>query len=173
MFDANAEDELWHNQERWNLKSWDFYENCGVHTLILEDGTKIHMLAERNYPLTKEILERMLSLRLVAGTASEDAYTLLRFIQNQIDEYGSHDGALAIPEQKATSKEISNPFMAASLNAYEKAAVVTAVTTAGAIDQSPNLTLQVTFKVPTCPEARGESVHSPTDQHHSPLQRAK
>ncbi|GJZ61580.1 hypothetical protein Tco_0617717, partial [Tanacetum coccineum] len=92
MFNANAEDELWQNQERWNLKSWDLYENCGVHTLILEDGTEIHMLAERKYPLTKETLERMLSLRLVAGTASEDAYTLLRFIQKQIDEYGSHDG---------------------------------------------------------------------------------
>ncbi|GJZ24476.1 hypothetical protein Tco_0561935 [Tanacetum coccineum] len=34
----------------------------------------------------------MLSLRLVAGTTSEDAYTLLRFIQKQINEYGSHDG---------------------------------------------------------------------------------
>ncbi|GKD87488.1 hypothetical protein Tco_1358642, partial [Tanacetum coccineum] len=75
------EDELWQNQERWNLKSWDFYENCGVHTLILEDGTEIHMLAERKYPLIKETLERMLSLRLVARAAGEDAYTLLRFIQ--------------------------------------------------------------------------------------------
>ncbi|GJT19677.1 putative ribonuclease H-like domain-containing protein [Tanacetum coccineum] len=92
MFNANAEDELWQNQERWNLKSWNLYENCGVHTLILEDGTEIHMLAERKYPLTKEILERMLSLRLVAGTASKDAYTLLRFIQKKINEYGSHDG---------------------------------------------------------------------------------
>ncbi|GJR27778.1 putative ribonuclease H-like domain-containing protein [Tanacetum coccineum] len=92
MFDANAEDELWQNQERWNLKSWDFYENYSIHTLILEDGIKIHMLAERKYPLTKETLDRMLSLRLVVGTASEDAYTLLRFIQKQIDEYGSHDG---------------------------------------------------------------------------------
>ncbi|GJY89400.1 hypothetical protein Tco_0504596 [Tanacetum coccineum] len=45
------EDELWQNQERWNFKSWDFYENCGVHTLILEDGTEIHMLAERNKEL--------------------------------------------------------------------------------------------------------------------------
>ncbi|GJU46017.1 hypothetical protein Tco_1203283 [Tanacetum coccineum] len=106
MFDANAEDELWQNQERWNLKSWDLYENCGVHTLILEDGTEIHMLAERKYPLTKETLERMLSLRLVVGTASEDAYTLLRFIQKQIDEYGSHDGALAIPEQTTTDAEM-------------------------------------------------------------------
>ncbi|GJV29414.1 hypothetical protein Tco_1385862 [Tanacetum coccineum] len=92
MFDANAEDELWHNQEKWNLKSWDLYENCSVHTLILEDGTEIHMLAERKSPLIKETLEKMLSLMLVAKTASEDAYTLLRFIQKQIHKYGSHDG---------------------------------------------------------------------------------
>ncbi|GKF51537.1 hypothetical protein Tco_0148004, partial [Tanacetum coccineum] len=57
----------------------------------------------------------MLSLRLVAGTTSKDAYHLLRFIQKQIDEYGSHDRALTIPEQTATDKEISNPFMAGSL----------------------------------------------------------
>ncbi|GKB96475.1 hypothetical protein Tco_0982612 [Tanacetum coccineum] len=94
MFDANAEDELWQNQERWILKSWDLYENCGIHTLILEDGTEIHMLVERKYPLTKETLKRMLSLKLVTRTASEYAYTLLRFIQKQIDEYGIHDGDL-------------------------------------------------------------------------------
>ncbi|GJZ34971.1 hypothetical protein Tco_0580788, partial [Tanacetum coccineum] len=35
-----------------------------------------------------EVLEK----RLVAGIASEDAYTLLRFIQKQINEYESHDG---------------------------------------------------------------------------------
>ncbi|GJS24476.1 putative ribonuclease H-like domain-containing protein [Tanacetum coccineum] len=125
MFDVNAEDEVWQSQERWNLKSWDLYKNYGVYTLILEDGTKIHMLAERKYPLTKETLKRMLSLRLVARTASEDACNLLRFIQKQIDEYGSHNGdiknwlvkskqllelsspkqmalALAIPEQTTT-----------------------------------------------------------------------
>ncbi|GJT16984.1 hypothetical protein Tco_0875690 [Tanacetum coccineum] len=61
MFDVNAEDKLWQNQER-------------------------------KYPLTKETLERMLSLRLVARTSSEDAYTLLRFIQKHIDEHGRHDG---------------------------------------------------------------------------------
>ncbi|GJS83983.1 putative ribonuclease H-like domain-containing protein [Tanacetum coccineum] len=74
------------------------------------------------YPLTKETLERMLSLRLVAGTASEDAYTLLRFIQKQIDEYGSHDGAMTKindveanleqfkSETLAWQKETSNRF---------------------------------------------------------------
>ncbi|GJX17262.1 hypothetical protein Tco_0218094 [Tanacetum coccineum] len=64
MFDANVEDELWQNQERWNLKSWDFYENCGVHTLILE---------------------------LIDESASDGAYKMLRFIQKQIDEFGSYD----------------------------------------------------------------------------------
>ncbi|GJW90950.1 ribonuclease H-like domain-containing protein [Tanacetum coccineum] len=131
MFDANAEDELWQNKKRWNLKSWDFYENCRVHTLILEDGIEIHMLAERKYPLTKETLEKMMSLKLVVESASDGAYNLLRSIQKQIDEYGSYDGniknckelaslkqtalALAIPEKMATGKETSNPFMAGSL----------------------------------------------------------
>ncbi|GJV75549.1 hypothetical protein Tco_1507133 [Tanacetum coccineum] len=91
MFDANAKDELWQIQERWNLKSWDFYENCRVHTLILEEGTEIHMLAERKYPLTKETLEKMKSLKLVVESASDGAYNLLRSIQKQIDESGSYD----------------------------------------------------------------------------------
>ncbi|GJS92693.1 hypothetical protein Tco_0799661 [Tanacetum coccineum] len=76
-----------------NLKSWDFYENCGVHTLIPEDGTEIHMLADRKYPLTKETLEKMMSLKLVAESASDSAYDLLRFIQKQIDDSGSYDGS--------------------------------------------------------------------------------
>ncbi|GJZ51806.1 putative reverse transcriptase domain-containing protein [Tanacetum coccineum] len=79
-------DELWKNQEDWILKSWNLYENCGVHILMLEDGTEFHMLAERKYPLTKETLEKMLVLRLTAESESEAAFDLLRFIQKQIDE---------------------------------------------------------------------------------------
>ncbi|GJR39516.1 putative reverse transcriptase domain-containing protein [Tanacetum coccineum] len=109
MFDANAEDEFWQNQERWNLKNWDFYKNCGVHTLILEDGTEIHILAERKYPLTKETLEKMMYLKLVVETVSDSAYDLLRFIQKQIDESGSYDG-----KQTASGKDFSNPLMADS-----------------------------------------------------------
>ncbi|GJY68459.1 hypothetical protein Tco_0471441 [Tanacetum coccineum] len=76
-------DDIWKNQEEWILRSWNFYENCGVHTLILEDGTEIHMLAERKYPLIKETLERMMSLKLIVESTSESAYNLLRFIQKQ------------------------------------------------------------------------------------------
>ncbi|GJR51594.1 hypothetical protein Tco_1402115 [Tanacetum coccineum] len=91
MFKANADDDLWKNQEEWILKSWNFYENCGVHTLILEDGTEIHILAKRKYPLTIETLERMMALKLIAESASDSAYNLLRFIQKHIDEARSHD----------------------------------------------------------------------------------
>nr|GEV47736.1 ribonuclease H-like domain-containing protein [Tanacetum cinerariifolium] len=56
-----------------------------------EDGIEIHMLAERRYPLTTRTLERMLSLRLIAESASDVVYDLLRFIQKQIDESGGYD----------------------------------------------------------------------------------
>ncbi|GKF80294.1 hypothetical protein Tco_0238896 [Tanacetum coccineum] len=52
----------------------------------------IHMLAERKYPLTKETLERMMSLKLIAESVSDSAYDLLRFIKKRIDEAGSHYG---------------------------------------------------------------------------------
>ncbi|GKB65255.1 retrovirus-related pol polyprotein from transposon TNT 1-94 [Tanacetum coccineum] len=81
-----------------------------VHTLTLEDGTEIHMLAERKYPLTKETLEMMMSLKLIVESTSDGTYDLLRFIQKHIDEAGSYDG-----EQTASGKDFSNPLMADSL----------------------------------------------------------
>ncbi|GJS16134.1 hypothetical protein Tco_0410606 [Tanacetum coccineum] len=86
MFGEDVEDGIWRNQEKWILKSWNFYENCEVYILQLEDGTELFLLAERRYPLTKETLKRMTDLKLVAEFASESAYNLLRFIQMQIDE---------------------------------------------------------------------------------------
>ncbi|GJW25557.1 hypothetical protein Tco_0039368 [Tanacetum coccineum] len=43
---------------------WRLYEACGVYILELEDGTIIHMLVERRYPLSKELLQRMLDFGL-------------------------------------------------------------------------------------------------------------
>ncbi|GKD51374.1 hypothetical protein Tco_1280350, partial [Tanacetum coccineum] len=68
MFEAIAEDDLWKNQEEWILK-------------------------KRRYPLTKETLERMLALRLIAEFESEAVFDLFIFIQKQINESGSHDGS--------------------------------------------------------------------------------
>ncbi|GJU80905.1 hypothetical protein Tco_1283270 [Tanacetum coccineum] len=58
-----------------------------------EDGTKINMLAERRYPLTKNTLERMMDLRLTVVSDDDTVFDLLRFIEQQIDEFRGQDGS--------------------------------------------------------------------------------
>ncbi|GKA29895.1 hypothetical protein Tco_0716140 [Tanacetum coccineum] len=51
-----------------------------------EDGTVIHMLVERRYPLSKDLLQRMLNPGLEVERESIVALDLIRFIKQQIDE---------------------------------------------------------------------------------------
>ncbi|GKE18738.1 hypothetical protein Tco_1426315, partial [Tanacetum coccineum] len=62
------------------------YEACGVCILELEDRIVIHMLVERRYPLSKELLQRMLDLGLEVERESIVTLDLIRFIKKQIDE---------------------------------------------------------------------------------------
>ncbi|GJW47223.1 hypothetical protein Tco_0078869 [Tanacetum coccineum] len=57
---ATSDDDFWKNQEDWEIIRWRLNESSGVHTLELEDGTMLHMLAERRYPLSRELMIRML-----------------------------------------------------------------------------------------------------------------
>ncbi|GJT93006.1 hypothetical protein Tco_1081851 [Tanacetum coccineum] len=52
----------------------------------LKDGTIIHMLVERRYPLFKDLLHRMLALGLEVERESTATLDLIRFIKKQIDE---------------------------------------------------------------------------------------
>ncbi|GJT42563.1 hypothetical protein Tco_0951278 [Tanacetum coccineum] len=54
-----SDDDFWKDQEDWEIIRWRLNESSGVHTLELEDGTMIHMLAERRYPLSRELMIRM------------------------------------------------------------------------------------------------------------------
>ncbi|GJY23947.1 hypothetical protein Tco_0397605 [Tanacetum coccineum] len=124
---------------------WRLYEACGVYILELEDGTIIHMLVERRYPLSKELLQRMLDFGLeVEGShspcfmlilGSPRSTVLVKDYSNMLIAdsllktiwfinapcYGNEALAspkaneLTIPEQTATGKGKSNPFMAGSL----------------------------------------------------------
>nr|GEV27259.1 hypothetical protein [Tanacetum cinerariifolium] len=87
MFEPNAEDEIWSNQQDWNLISWKLYENCGIYTLLM-DGTLncFNMLVEKMYPLIKEMLDKMLNWKLEAEAESTMAFELLKFIKSQIEE---------------------------------------------------------------------------------------
>ncbi|GJZ97711.1 hypothetical protein Tco_0670164 [Tanacetum coccineum] len=52
----------------------------------LEDGTVIHMLVERRYPLSKDLLQRMLDFGLEVEIESTAALDLIRFIKQQLNE---------------------------------------------------------------------------------------
>ncbi|GKC29928.1 hypothetical protein Tco_1037222 [Tanacetum coccineum] len=60
MFDPDEQDEIWKNQESW----------------------KINMLVEKKYPLKKEILEKMINLKLQAEEESTMTFELIKFTRS-------------------------------------------------------------------------------------------
>ncbi|GJR38467.1 hypothetical protein Tco_1214151, partial [Tanacetum coccineum] len=72
-----SDDDFWKNQEDWEIVRWRLNESSGVHTLELEDGTMIHMLAERRYPLSRELMIRMLDHGMEVEDENETAITLI------------------------------------------------------------------------------------------------
>ncbi|GJZ08183.1 hypothetical protein Tco_0542466, partial [Tanacetum coccineum] len=107
MFEENAEDDLWKNQEEWILKSWNFYDNCGVHILVLEDGTEFYMLAERSKLMNLEAMmrvRRIFKCWFYNHTTNGHQFTMSKRHQE-----------LASPKQTASGKDFLNPLMADSL----------------------------------------------------------
>ncbi|GKA90656.1 hypothetical protein Tco_0812526 [Tanacetum coccineum] len=87
MFDPDEQDEIWKNQESWKVLRWRLYENSGVHSVFLTDTPmEINMLVEKKYPLKKEILEKMINLKLQAEEESTMAFELIKFTRSQIKE---------------------------------------------------------------------------------------
>ncbi|GKA64269.1 hypothetical protein Tco_0763875, partial [Tanacetum coccineum] len=84
--EGNEQSDFWSGQQEWNIVTWRLYESCGVCILEFEDGIVIHMLVERRYPLSKDLLQRMLDLGLEVERESYVALDLIRFIKQQIDE---------------------------------------------------------------------------------------
>ncbi|GJW36477.1 hypothetical protein Tco_0059397 [Tanacetum coccineum] len=59
----------------------------GVHSVFLIDTPmEINMLVEKKYPLKKEILEKMINLKLQAEEESTMAFELIKFTRSQIEE---------------------------------------------------------------------------------------
>ncbi|GKE20724.1 hypothetical protein Tco_1432236, partial [Tanacetum coccineum] len=86
LTEENDQGDFWNNQQEWEVFRWRLYEDCGVFILELKDGTVIHMLVERRYPLSKELLQRMLDLGLEVEEESTAVLHLVRFIKQQLNE---------------------------------------------------------------------------------------
>ncbi|GJS94134.1 hypothetical protein Tco_0801102 [Tanacetum coccineum] len=79
--EENELNDFWNGQQDWKIITWRLYESCGVCILEFEDGIIIHMLVERKYPLSKELLQKMLDLGLEVERESSVALDLIRFIK--------------------------------------------------------------------------------------------
>ena len=76
--EVTSVDPLWNDQENWEITRWRFFESSGVHALEMEDGTMIHMLAEKRYPLIKDIMLRMLDHGMELEDESEVALDVIK-----------------------------------------------------------------------------------------------
>ncbi|GJV87099.1 hypothetical protein Tco_1531037 [Tanacetum coccineum] len=83
LFEPDEESEIWMNQNEYNLISWSLCDFCGVHILLMQNGIAIHMLTEKKYPLSQEMISKMLSKRLEVDQESTQAYELLKFTRSQ------------------------------------------------------------------------------------------
>ncbi|GJW28402.1 hypothetical protein Tco_0045277 [Tanacetum coccineum] len=78
VFEPSKDDEIWKAQQDYTLINYRLFDSCGVHVLLMDTGISIHMLIENTYPLTQEMLSRMLSRRLEVDHEFKMAYELLR-----------------------------------------------------------------------------------------------
>ncbi|GKE19368.1 hypothetical protein Tco_1426945 [Tanacetum coccineum] len=86
LFESSEEDEIWKGQQDYKLISWRLFDSFGVHVLLMDTRIAIHMMVEKKYPLTQEMLSRMLNRRLEVDQESTMAFELIKFIKAQLEE---------------------------------------------------------------------------------------
>ncbi|GJX17869.1 reverse transcriptase domain-containing protein [Tanacetum coccineum] len=78
LFEPDEDDEIWKSQHEYNVISWSLYDFCGIHILLMQNGIAIHMLTEKKYPLSQEMISKMLKKKLEVDHESSQAFELLR-----------------------------------------------------------------------------------------------
>ncbi|GJX65900.1 hypothetical protein Tco_0300243 [Tanacetum coccineum] len=86
LFEPDEDDEIWEDQHEYNLLSWRLCDFCGIYILLMENGLAIHMLTEKKYPLSQEMLTKILSRKLEVDHESSKAFELPRFIKSQVQK---------------------------------------------------------------------------------------
>ncbi|GKC19616.1 putative ribonuclease H-like domain-containing protein [Tanacetum coccineum] len=84
LFKPDEEDEVWRNQHEYNLISWRLFDSCGIHILLMNNGIAIYMMIEKKYPLTREMLSKMLSRKLRVNHENQIQFKLLKSIRSQV-----------------------------------------------------------------------------------------
>ncbi|GJV13616.1 putative ribonuclease H-like domain-containing protein [Tanacetum coccineum] len=71
--EVNDGGDFWKNQHTWSIQNWKLYSFSGVHVLETVSGLVIHMFVDKKYPLSVNLIERMLDhqLEICHGTVAE------------------------------------------------------------------------------------------------------
>ncbi|GKC70441.1 hypothetical protein Tco_1116324, partial [Tanacetum coccineum] len=51
---------VWHDQDQWQIHSWRFYGETGVHVLETVAGEIVYMFADKTYPIARSTLQMLL-----------------------------------------------------------------------------------------------------------------
>ncbi|GJS25293.1 hypothetical protein Tco_0453925 [Tanacetum coccineum] len=62
--EVNDGSDFWKNQHTWSIQNWKLYSFSGVHVLETVSGLVIHMFVDKKYPLSINLIERMLDHQL-------------------------------------------------------------------------------------------------------------
>ncbi|GJX60573.1 hypothetical protein Tco_0291963 [Tanacetum coccineum] len=89
--EVNDGSDFWKNQHTWSIQTWKLYSFSGVHVLETVEDSLIHMFVDKKYPLTINLIERMLDhqLEICHGTVGNEltnAVQLISFLKKQISD---------------------------------------------------------------------------------------
>ncbi|GJZ95096.1 hypothetical protein Tco_0667299 [Tanacetum coccineum] len=89
--EVNDGSDFWKNQHTWSIQNWKLYSFSGVHVLETVSGLVIHMFVDKKYPLSVNLIERMLDhqLEICHGTVGNELTTavqLIAFLKKQISD---------------------------------------------------------------------------------------
>ncbi|GJU73446.1 hypothetical protein Tco_1264851 [Tanacetum coccineum] len=83
MFKPHVEDQVWKNQDDYNVLDWKLYDSCGVHSLRMQH-VYIHIWVEKRYPLTPYTTTDMLNKKLQDDYLNEMAYQIFKLLTKQL-----------------------------------------------------------------------------------------
>ncbi|GJZ72997.1 hypothetical protein Tco_0637143 [Tanacetum coccineum] len=75
-------DSIWSEIGQQKIVSWRYYDTSRVHCLNLE-SMDVYLLSDRKYPLSAEVCQTMLKMKLLDGKMNEDCYRLLKMMEKQ------------------------------------------------------------------------------------------
>ncbi|GJZ85437.1 hypothetical protein Tco_0650776 [Tanacetum coccineum] len=87
--EVNDGSDVWKHQQTWKIQSWKLYSYSGVHVLETVGGLVVHMFVDKKYPLSVNLIERMLDNQLeicqdTVGNELTTAVQLIAFLKKQI-----------------------------------------------------------------------------------------